>query len=132
MKPTFKNSLDWQQAELLMQPAFIRVMDNLRKQLEQSHWIGTYQEIQTPYPGHQLSLTHQEHSVKINIWDLCFQVCFLNYELPFNNNQESSLASQIVDIDTSLIDNTGEVNWQRLDEKAQRVIQEMLASLPIN
>ena len=57
MKPKFKNKQAWEQAQLLMQPAFIRVIDNLRKQLEQSSWKGTYQEIITPYPGYQLRLT---------------------------------------------------------------------------
>ncbi len=129
MKPIFKNTEDWQQADLLMQPIFIRVMDNLRKQLEKFHWIATYQEVQTPYPGHQLSLTHEEKSITINVWDICFQVCFLNYKTPPINEDESTQDSQVVEIDTSLI-NLGEVNWQKLDNKAQKVIEEMLRNLP--
>ena len=42
MTPKFANSQDWQQANLLMQPAFIRVIDNIRKQLETSDWHGSY------------------------------------------------------------------------------------------
>ena len=41
MKPIFKNSTDWEQAEYLMQPSLIRVIDNLRKQLDESAWKGT-------------------------------------------------------------------------------------------
>ena len=130
MKPIFKNTEDWQKAELLMQPAFIRVMDNLRKQLEQSHWIATYQEVETPYPGHQLSLTYQENSVTMGIWDICFQVCFLDYKIPLINDKKSSQNTQIVDIDSNLLNERGEVDWQHLDAKVQRIIQEILTNLP--
>ncbi|ACK64169.1 conserved hypothetical protein [Rippkaea orientalis PCC 8801] len=129
MKPIFKNTEDWQKAEILMQPALIRVLDNLRKQLEQSEWTATYQEVETPYPGHQLSLTYQEKIVIINIWELCFQVCFLNYQLSFNHGDNACQHEQSVEIDSSLIDNTGELNWQQLDIKSKEVIQEMLISL---
>lgn len=37
----------WQQAELLMQPAFIRLIDQIRKQLDQSDWTGVYETIET-------------------------------------------------------------------------------------
>jgi hypothetical protein len=44
MKPTFKNTLAWEQAQVLMQPAMLRVVDNIRKEIENSHWQGTYKE----------------------------------------------------------------------------------------
>lgn len=47
MTPKFADAIAWQQAEILMQPVFIRVIDNLRKQLEQSTWKGTYHDTQT-------------------------------------------------------------------------------------
>ena len=56
MKPKFKSELAWQQAQLLMQPALIRVVDNIRKRLEQTSWKATYQETQVPVPGYQLLL----------------------------------------------------------------------------
>lgn len=125
MKPTFKNTLDWEQAQLLMQPAFIRVVDNIRKQLDRSHWQGTYQEIQEPFPGYQLCLTLQERSVMVNIWDLCFQVCFLNYEPSLDDERD-----RVVEIDMSLMDETGEIDWQRLETKTQRIVQLIFANLP--
>ena len=42
--PKFNNTIAWQQAELLMQPVFIRVIDNLGKQLEAFGWKGTYED----------------------------------------------------------------------------------------
>jgi hypothetical protein len=47
MPPKITNSISWQQAEILMQPAFIRVIDNIRKQLDISNWKATYQDVLT-------------------------------------------------------------------------------------
>ncbi|HEY9888462.1 MAG TPA: hypothetical protein V6D02_08690, partial [Candidatus Obscuribacterales bacterium] len=38
-------------ADQLMQPALIRIIDNLRKQLEASDWVGAYHETQL-WPDH--------------------------------------------------------------------------------
>lgn len=126
MKPKIKNTLAWEQAQLLMQPVFIRVLDNIRKQLEDSSWKGTYREVQTPYPGYHLCLTHEEQSVEVDIWELCYQVCFRDY----NSSEENALVSREVEIDTSLIDEIGEVDWQRLDDKARQRVAQVFANLP--
>ena len=42
--PTFSTALARAQFEQLMQPALIRVIDNLRKQLDRSDWKGEYEE----------------------------------------------------------------------------------------
>lgn len=123
MKPTFKNRKDWEKAEILMQPVFIRVMDNLRKQLEKSNLLATYEEVQEPFPGHQLILTQAENSVTINIWEICFKVCFLEYQFSLGETTNDNI---IVDIDTKLFDEKGEINWDRLEQKTQQVIQTMI------
>lgn len=132
MKPQFTNTLAWQQAELLMQPAYIRIIDQIRKQLEESSWKGTYQEVQTPYPGYHLYLQKKDASASIDLWDLCFQVCFRNYNLSLAKllqSQES--ATWEVEIDTSLIDyETNDVDWQRLDAKARQIVEQVFANLP--
>jgi hypothetical protein len=124
MKPKFKTILAWEQARILMQPAFLRVLDNLRKQLEISPWSGTFTEIDTPMPGYLLCLTYQERSATVEIWDLCFQICFLDYPPPTPEENPE------VDIDPRLIDETGEVDWQSLETKTQQVIQRVFADLP--
>lgn len=125
MKPKFKNTLAWQQAELLMQPAFIRILDQVRKQLENTTWKATYKDVQTPLPGYELCLEQKEAAVCVDLWELCFQVCFRDY-IP----SHSDLESREVEIDTSLIDETGEVDWQGLDTKAQHLVEQVFASLP--
>lgn len=125
MNPKITNLVAWQQAEILMQPAFLRVIDNIRKQLEQSAWKGTYQEVQQPYPGYLLCLQHGDREMSVNLWELCYQICFLNYKLT-----HSELESQEVEIDTSLIDDTGDVDWERLEAKTNAVIEDVFANLP--
>ena len=161
MPPKITNSTSLQQAEILMQPAFIRVIDNLRKQLDISDWKGTYQDVLTwpanttdetkalvtqlvqemetatpiqveeirktlaslpmPHPGYNLLLQRHGEQVNIDLWDLCYQVCFLNY----------SPENTAVDIDTSLIDEYGDVDWQYLENKTQILVEQVFASLPI-
>lgn len=125
MKPKITNAIAWQQAELLMQPALIRLIDNIRKQLDESVWKGTYQEVQLPVPGYQLCLEHQDQKMCVDLWELCYQVCFSNYTLTHVENQ-----SVEVEIDTSLIEETGNVDWNRLEAKASQLVQEMFAQLP--
>lgn len=168
MKPRFANPLSWQQAELLMQPSFIRVIDNLRKQLEQSSWKGTYQELQIwpegtpdnmktqvlalkqqleaapanaadleqelallpqPYPGYVLCLEQGDRQVQVDLWQLCYQICFDNYDVA----AAAAIADAhdpIVEIDTRLIDGAGDVDWQQLDDKARGLIEGIFHNLP--
>ncbi|KGF73727.1 hypothetical protein DO97_13020 [Neosynechococcus sphagnicola sy1] len=123
--PKIPSTVIWQQAELLMQPALIRVIDNLRKQLEVSTWQGTYQDATDPYPGYQLCLRRNEAEVRVDLWGLCYQICFLDYHPDLD--LDGSLAVQI---DPILIDAEGEVDWHRLDSKADQLVAEVFANLP--
>lgn len=131
MKPKFKTILAWEQAQVLMQPAFIRILDNLRKELEQSEWKGTYQEVTEPLPGYRLYLTARDRSVEIDIWELCYQVCFRDYKLPsqhyFTTDDDTSYE---VEIDTCLLDETGKIDWHLLEAKARQLVREIFANLP--
>ena len=158
MLPKITDSLTWQQAEMLMQPAFIRVIDRIRQQLDVSDWKGTYQDeliwpdgttdetklrvtqllqqlegatveqaaaiekaiaqLPTPHPGYYLRLQRQDRQVEVDLWELCYQICFHHYH------------SFPVEIDNSLIDETGDVDWQRLDAKAKQLVEQMFANLP--
>ena len=131
MKPKFKTRLAWEQAQALMQPALIRIIDNLRKQLEESEWEGTYKEVTDPFPGYHLCLTRQKRSLEIDIWQLCYQVCFNNYvPLPENMFSQDDRSTQEVDVDTRLLDEMGEVDWQLIEAKAQKSVRQLFANLP--
>lgn len=138
MKPKFATEQAWQQAEILMQPAYIRLVDQIRRQTEEneSEILVSYKEVTTPYPSNLLCLqpkvnaSNPDHIdtnptqplLKVDIWDLCFQVCFENYE-PIASETE-----QLVAIDLSLFGHDNqEVDWTKLDNKAQATISQVFA-----
>lgn len=165
MPPKFADTAAWQQAELIMQPAFIRILDRIRKQLDASTWKGTYENVliwqpgtteetkaivanlvlqlesappeqadeieqalmklPTPTPGYQLNLQREGmETVKVDLWELCYQVCFRNYSPLLAESPNYT-----VEIDTDLIDETGDVDWQLLDEKAAALVDRIFADL---
>jgi hypothetical protein len=113
MQPKFKNIQEYQKAELLMQPIFIRVLDNVRQQSESSSWETSYQEINEPFPSYLLLLKKDQQIIEYNIWELCFQICFKSYQ----QNQANP-----VETDSNLINQLGEVDWQALELKTKKVI----------
>jgi hypothetical protein len=126
MQPKFADELAWQQAEFLMQPIYIRIIDRIRQQSETSTWQVSYEEIREPHPINYLCLKSANRQLKFDIWDLCYQVCFLNYD-----GSHSELESQIVAVDTSLIDLEAQIpDWHRLDNKAKNVIARVFDNLP--
>jgi hypothetical protein len=123
MLPKFGDELAWQQAEFLMQPIYIRIIDRIRQQSETSIWQVSYEEVKNPHPTNYLCLQSGDRQLKFDIWDLCYQVCFVNY---FGSHSE--LETQTVEIDTSLIDlEAGTPDWHRLDRKAKEVIARIFA-----
>ena len=139
MKPKFKTRLAWEKAQILMQPALIRVLDNIRKQLDTSSWQGNYREITHPIPGYLLCLSkggpassesQSERTIEIDIWELCYQVCFQDYH-PTPNHIFSSAETRSceVDIDDRLLDETGDIDWQSIEAKAQKVVRDVFESL---
>ncbi|MEB3225294.1 MAG: hypothetical protein VKJ86_05760 [Synechococcus sp.] len=124
MQPKFKTRKAWHQAELLLQPAFIRVVDNFRAQLEDSPWTGEYEDLQDPYPGYLLRLKKDAVETTVNIWDLCYQICFQEY--PTTTIVGDSCT---VDIDTTLLEDSGAVDWQALEAKTQRLVTEIFTAL---
>ncbi|MEL6602708.1 MAG: hypothetical protein AAFP20_05715, partial [Cyanobacteria bacterium J06614_10] len=57
----FATALARAEVEQLMQPALIRVIDNIRKQLEDSSWQGTYEE-DLIWPDGTTSAQKQEYA----------------------------------------------------------------------
>ena len=130
MKPTFKTGLAWEQAQILMQPAMLRVVDNIRKELESSDWKGSYKEVTVPIPGYHLCLTSGDRQVEIDVWELCYKVCFEQYEPIQHIFSHEDETAYPVDIDTRLIDDFGEIDWQLLESKAQLSVRNVFSTLP--
>lgn len=168
--PKFPDVATWQQAEQLMQPAFIRLIDHLRKQLEQSSWKGTYEDVQvwsedvsdavrfrvtqlqtelqnasaeeviaieaalaqlpSSYPGYHLHLQQHDQQITVDLWNLCYQICFQNYDAASGTSHALGDSSQGVSIDVALFEEMGAVDWNRLDRKTQQIVEQLFASLP--
>ncbi len=123
MKPKLKTIEAWEQAEILMQPTFIRVIDNIRKQIDVCTWQAKYEEIENPYPGYVLRLTKNDRSLAVDIWQLCYQVCFLDYT-PGDGEE-----ARLVDIDRSLLREDGEVDWESLENKTNNIVTAIFTNL---
>ncbi|PZV15124.1 MAG: hypothetical protein DCF21_12120 [Leptolyngbya sp.] len=162
---TFATPADEAQADQLMQPCLIRVIDNIRKHtetldwrseyLEQVRWPGTatadqrqqvrdlaaqlqaaspeqatalrqqLSQLPPPAPAYELRLTEgsalaeplaetlaeKNSTATLDVWELCFAVCFSDYQ-----------PQQPVSVDSALLDDDGEINWLALDEKAQALV----------
>lgn len=144
-----------------MQPAFIRLIDNLRKQLDISDWQGTYRDIQvwgdnipdetkatvlqlrqqletalpeqtteieealaqlpSSYPGYELCLQKGDRQVHVDLWELCYRICF--------RSQAGWHDDVPVEIDMSLIDEAGDVEWNQLEEKTKQIVEQVFANL---
>jgi hypothetical protein len=123
--PKIPNMQTWQQAELLLQPAYIRLLDNWSKQLENANWQSHFEDVTDPHPGHAICLQRGDIEVRYNLWSLCYQICFLDYDPDLDAD-----GTQVVEVDPSLIEpDTGEVDWQRLESKTQDLVSGLLADL---
>lgn len=165
MKPSFATPEDWERTNLLMQPAFIRLLDNIRKLTDDlSSWKTSYQEnmiwddriseaergrisllqqelksttdndrateieqiletLPKPYPAYDWKLEQGDEMVTIDVWELCYKICFTS---DFNPRSEAPAT-----VDQQLFDEDGDVDWTVLDEKAKQLVTEILSQLPI-
>ena len=163
MKPTFIDPETWDKTNTLMQPAFIRLLDNIRKLTDElSTWKTSYQEslvwdadvseeergrigllqqelksttdndraydieqilenLPKPYPAYEWQLTRGEEVVTIDVWELCYKICFtLDYD---------PRISRPAQVDDTLFDGD-EVDWTVLDEKTKQLVTDILSQLP--
>ncbi|MBJ7898810.1 MAG: hypothetical protein GC158_02565 [Cyanobacteria bacterium RI_101] len=126
MQPRFTQVEDWRSAEALLQPALIRLVDNLRQLLETSSWQGRYEAAESPYPGQILCLRRGSQSLRVNLWQFCFQICCLDYPLTLEDGEEET---QDVVIDPALLDADGAVDWLALDQKTRQVLGDFFDGL---
>lgn len=114
--PQFKTALDYEKANILMQPVFIRVVDNIRKEAEDNNWQINYEEINEPFPSHILTQTKGNLVKKTNVWFICFQVCFDKFDIEQN---------EPVQIDSKLVSDVGELNWDEIENKTKTIVTKL-------
>jgi hypothetical protein len=154
----------------LLQPALIRLIDNLRKQLTPSglkwdyetleewsedvspatrdrvatltqalevadpedaeHLQAELDQLPVPIPMYWLAIAHPEQPLRVNLWELCYQVCLESYAPNYTNTSLSQPDLSHAQIDGAILDDQGEIDWAQLDQKAAAVVQEFMNSLP--
>ena len=113
-------------------------------------------ELPQPATGYWLCLAKENRSARADLWELCYQICFLDYGRPLtiachspietsgdhadreggdrpctpsiesSSTQSNPTDDEVaVEIDPSLFDSEGEVDWHRLDEKTRLVVGEL-------
>lgn len=160
LQPEFVSPAAKAKIEQLMQPALIRVIDNIRKQLDEVDWQGKYEEellwpegttpeqqqkysalqkqlhgvppeehdrvaaliseLPQPSPLYTLRLTKENYADElVDVWALCFQVCAIAYNPP-----------EKLEVDDTLFDEDGEVDWRVLDDKTKGLVAAIFTALP--
>lgn len=96
--------------------------------LRQALW-----DLPSPYPGYRLRLSSFGQEVIVDIWDLCYQVCFRNYDKATGTSWVGGFSPKTnpgVEVDETLFDEDDEIDWVKLDQKAQQVIERVFVNLP--
>lgn len=156
--PTFATPDDRAKVEQLMQPALIRVIDNIRKQLDQSDWQGRYEEAlvwpegtseeqKQAYAELQKGLhgvpTEEHDRVAAEMSKLPQPSPLYTLRLTREGQAEQTIdiwatcyrvcaadADERISADVTLFDEYGEVNWLALDEKTKGLIELTFQALP--
>lgn len=158
--PQFATEQDQRYAQALMQPALIRIIDNIRKQLDTSDWQGSYRddmqwpaaataeqkqqylalqemlENATPEEYDQIQTALNQLPTPKHLYTLCLkrhdqQQEIDVWQLCYRLCNTADTADGPITIDINLLDlDIGDVNWVTLDEKAKRIVGEAFHSLP--
>ena len=158
-----------QKLALLLQPALIRLIDQLRLQLSTSTWQWKYETFEVwpsevpqaqrnryaqlqeqldtapeqdieaieaelammifPIPVYQLDLWRDEAHQRVNMWELCYQICLCQYEPVFEAESLTSPSLEQFPFDSKLLSEVAEIDWVYLDHRAEEVVSRLLETL---
>lgn len=87
---------------------------------------GALDALPQPQPLYTFHLNKGDRAAMIDLWQICYRICFKD----FAARAALSTGDRVsVDVDESLFESEGEINWQRLDEKAKTEIAAFFARL---
>ncbi len=157
--PQFATAQDQRYAQALMQPALIRIIDNIRKQLDVSDWTGSYRddmswpaettpgqkqqyfalqemlETATPEEYDQIQAVLSQLPAPEHLYTLCLkkqdQQQEINvWQLCYRLCNSTDTSNGPITVDTSLLNlEIGDIDWIALDEKAKRLVEETFQAL---
>ncbi len=157
--PQFATAQDQRYAQALMQPALIRIIDNIRKQLDASEWTGSYRddmnwpaattaaqkqqylalqemlETATPEEYDQIQATLARLPSPEHLYTLCLTKQDQHQEIDvwqlcYRLCNATDTSDGPITIDTSLLDlEIGDVDWIALDQKAKHLVEQAFRAL---
>ncbi|NEQ48525.1 MAG: hypothetical protein F6K11_00075 [Leptolyngbya sp. SIO3F4] len=157
--PQFATPQDQHYAQALMQPALIRIIDNIRKQLDTSDWQGSYRDdmrwppetterqkqqylalqdmLETAAPADydQIQSALAQLPSPEHLYTLCLtnkeQQREINiWQLCYQLCNTTNTMDEPITVDTSLLDlEIGDINWIALDQKAQSLVKRVFQDL---
>ena len=157
--PQFATAQDQRYAQTLMQPALIRIIDNIRKQLDVSDWEGSYRddmlwpaettaeqkqqylalqemlETATSDEYDQIQSTLAQLPTPQHLYTLCLkqpnrQQEIDVWQLCYRLCDVDNSNDGPISIDTSLFNlEIGDIDWISLDQKAKRLVEETFQAL---
>ncbi|TVQ09366.1 MAG: hypothetical protein EA368_09615 [Leptolyngbya sp. DLM2.Bin27] len=78
-------------------------------------------QLPTPTPAYELrltegsALTDNNRTATLDVWELCFGVCFSDYQ-----------PQRPASVDPTLLADDGEINWLALDDKAKALVEQAI------
>jgi hypothetical protein len=90
------------------------------------------EELPQPVPVYLLHLTKGDRIKTMNLWELCYQICLVDYTPHIERTTFVDLPLEGLQPDHTLFDASGEVDWPGLDRKTAQVIQSAFESLDRN
>lgn len=76
-----------------------------------------------------LQLNHGNVQQQINLWELCYQVCFADYTPTLERSQIADFPLDEIQVDATLWDADAEIDWERLDHKVGSIVDQLFAHL---
>ena len=157
--PQFATAQDQRYAQALMQPALIRIIDNIRKQLDISEWTGSYRddlswpadatseqqqqylalqdmlETATPKEYDQIQAVLAQLPAPEHAYILCLkkqeqQQEIDVWQLCYRLCNSVDTSDGPITIDMNLLNlEIGDVDWIALDQKAKHLVEDAFQSL---
>lgn len=86
-------------------------------------------DLAQPQMLYLLHLHHGHCQRQINLWELCYQICFADYEPVLERSHIADFPLDQIEVDPTLFDAEAEIDWDQLDHKVGRIVNHLFAQL---
>jgi hypothetical protein len=114
-----------------MQAEVLDLMDRIEA-VEESDRPELEQQLEAlpqPISVYLLHLTKGDWTRTLNLWEMCYQICLMDYVPQLERPTFVDLPLEELLPDNALFDEAGEVDWPQLDLKTAQVVQSAFESL---